>query len=127
MSGPGAVGDPGHALCLVPGGWVARAAHSPTAAISPGVNGPCSASYWLTASSPDDEFLPRGLGDPGAVGQPGGRGGGGDLGGEVRRQGARWPPGRHSRDRGPRLAVAQPLTPVTSDGVRWWSGDRLRG
>ncbi len=49
---PGIVGDPGHAVRRVAGGWVILAAHSSASAISSGVNGPCSASYWPTASKP---------------------------------------------------------------------------
>ena len=46
------VGNPGHALCRVPGDWMILAAHSSASAISSGVNRACSASYWLTASRP---------------------------------------------------------------------------
>jgi len=49
---PGIVSDPGHAVRRAADGWVILAAHSSAAAISPGVNGPCSSSYWLTASRP---------------------------------------------------------------------------
>src|ERR1700722_18445230 len=49
---PGVIGDPRHAERRVAAGWVTRAAHSSASAISSGVNGPRSASYWLTASRP---------------------------------------------------------------------------
>ena len=49
---PGVVGDPGHPVRRVPDGWVTLVAHSSASAISSGVNGPYSASYWLTASRP---------------------------------------------------------------------------
>src|ERR1700722_16073353 len=49
---PGVIRDPRHADRRVAAGWGHRAAHSSASAISSGVNGPRSASYWLTASRP---------------------------------------------------------------------------
>jgi len=86
---PGSVGDPGHAVRRAAGGWGDPG--GPLVGFGDLVRRE-RAVLGLVLANPiqafaDDEFLPCGLGDPGAVGHPGVLRGGGDRGVELRGDG----------------------------------------